>query len=55
MLQTDNKNAKVVLSVGSRNKELHQEAEAAYKLCNKYKINIKLMMHIYNTNIFICA
>ena len=33
--QTDNKNAELVSSVGSCNKELHQEAVAVYKLCRE--------------------
>ena len=33
--RTDNKNAEIVLSVGSRNKELHMEAAAVYRLCRE--------------------
>ena len=33
--RTDNKNAEIVLSVGSRNKELHMEAVAVYRLCRE--------------------
>ena len=31
--RTDNRNAEIVLSVGSRIKELHMEAVAVYRLC----------------------
>lgn len=34
--RTDNGNAEVVLSIGSRNKELHQETVAVYKLCREF-------------------
>jgi len=38
--RTDNKDAEIVLSVGSRNKGLHQEAVAVYKLCRE--VNMRL-------------
>lgn len=40
--RTDNKNAETVLSVGSRNKELHQEAVAVYKLCRELNIRLSV-------------
>ena len=33
--RTDNRNAKIVLSLGSHNKELHMEAVAVYRLCQE--------------------
>ena len=33
--RTDNRNAEIVLSVGSRIKELHMEAVAVYRLCRE--------------------
>ena len=40
--RTDNKNAELVLSVGSCNKELHQEAVAVYKLCRKLDMHLSV-------------
>ena len=40
--RTDNKNAELVLSVGSRNKELHQEAVAVYKLCRELNMRLSV-------------
>lgn len=40
--RTDNKNAEIVLSVGSRNKELHQEAVAVYKLCRELNMRLSV-------------
>ena len=40
--RTDNKNAEIVLSVGSRKKELHQEAVAVYKLCRQLNIRLSV-------------
>jgi len=40
--QTDNKNVEVVLSVGSHNKELHQEAVAVYKLCRELNMHLSV-------------
>ena len=40
--QTDNKNAELVLSVGSCNKELHQEAVAVYKLCRELDMHLSV-------------
>ena len=40
--RTDNKNAELVLSVGSHNKELHQEAVAVYKLCRELNMRLSV-------------
>ena len=40
--RTDNKNAEIALSVGSRKKELHQEAVAVYKLCRQWDIRLSV-------------
>lgn len=40
--RTDNKNAEIVLSVGSRNKELHQEAVAVYKLWRELNMRLSV-------------
>ena len=40
--RTDNKNAEIVLSVGSRNKELHQETVVAYKLCRELNMRLSV-------------
>lgn len=43
MLQrTDNKNAEIVLSVGSCNKELHQEVVVVYKLCRELNMHLSV-------------
>ena len=38
--RTNNRNAEIVLSVGSRNKELHMEAVAVYRLCRELGIRL---------------
>ena len=40
--RTDNRNAEVVLSVGSRIKELHREAVAIYKLCRELNMRLSV-------------
>ena len=40
--RTDNRNAEIVLSVGSRNKELHMEAVAVYKLCRELGMRLSV-------------
>ena len=40
--RTDNKNAELVLSVGSRNKELHREAVTVYKLCRELNMRLSV-------------
>ena len=38
--RTDNKNAEIVLLVGSRNKELHMEVVAVYRLCRELGMHL---------------
>ena len=40
--RNDNRNAEIVLSVGSRIKELHLEAVAVYRLCRELGTTCKL-------------
>ena len=40
--RTDNKNEELVLSVGSRNMELHREAVAVYKLCRGLNMHLSV-------------
>lgn len=40
--QTDNKNAELILSVRSRNKELHQEAVAVYIRCREFNMRLSV-------------
>ena len=48
--RTDNKNAELVLSVGSRNKELHHETVAVYKLCRELtmRLSVEWVRRDYN-------
>lgn len=40
--QTENKNAELILSVRSRNKELHQEAVAVYIRCREFNMRLSV-------------
>ena len=38
--RTDNKNTEIILSIGSRKADLHDEAVSIYKLCRAYDIRL---------------
>ena len=38
--RTDNKNTEIILSIGSRKADLHDEAVSIYKLCQAYDIRL---------------
>jgi hypothetical protein len=39
--RTDNKNVESILQIGSRNRELHDEAVALYKLCHQFGVRLQ--------------
>ena len=51
--RTANKNAELVLPVGSRNKELHREAVAVYKLCRELnmRLSVEWVSRDYNVEV----
>ena len=48
--RTDNKNTEIILSIGSRKADLHDEAVSIYKLCRAYDIHLTVewVSHDYN-------